>query len=261
MSAEAARHTIAVVRASQDALAALAAPLSAEQLRQRSFAKDWTIAQVLSHLGSQAEIMDATFSAIVAGEEPPGQDTMPAVWDRWNAMTPEEQRDGCLASNEQAVAHMEALDDDQLEHLHLVLFGGVFEVDVEGFAHLRLSEHSMHSWDVAVALDPTARIPQATVDIVLAFAPALIARVGKPQPVPIRVRIDLTDPTQSLALVAEDDAVALEPWADQDVTGTVRTSSEAFLRLLYGRVAERDQIDIDAPDVTLADLQALFPGF
>ena len=42
---------ISALRQSQDRLRALTEPLTVEQLQQRSYAADWSIAQVLSHLG------------------------------------------------------------------------------------------------------------------------------------------------------------------------------------------------------------------
>ena len=47
---------ISALRHSHDRLRASVEPLSPDQLTQRSYPSEWTIAQVLSHLGSQAEI-------------------------------------------------------------------------------------------------------------------------------------------------------------------------------------------------------------
>ena len=47
---------ISALRHSHDDLRASVEPLGRTQLEQRSYASEWSIAQVLSHLGSQAEI-------------------------------------------------------------------------------------------------------------------------------------------------------------------------------------------------------------
>ena len=47
---------IGALRHSHGRLQALVEPLGLSQLEQRSYASEWSIAQVLSHLGSQAEI-------------------------------------------------------------------------------------------------------------------------------------------------------------------------------------------------------------
>ena len=47
---------ISALRHSHDALQGVVEPLNVDQLEQRSYASEWSIAQVLSHLGSQSEI-------------------------------------------------------------------------------------------------------------------------------------------------------------------------------------------------------------
>ena len=49
-------RTIQALRAEHDALSPLVAGLTDDQLRAASGAGDWPVAQVLSHLGSGAEI-------------------------------------------------------------------------------------------------------------------------------------------------------------------------------------------------------------
>jgi hypothetical protein len=71
--------------------------------------------------------------------------------------------------------------------------------------------------------------------------------------------VDVTDPDRTFALLV-DDAVRLEPWADQDTAGTLRLPAETFLRLAYGRLRGTDEVHLDADDLTLDDLRAAFPG-
>jgi hypothetical protein len=59
------RALIGVLRNSHERLAGLVTPLTPDQLRAQSYDTEWTIAQVLSHLGSGAEI--ATLSLRWAG--------------------------------------------------------------------------------------------------------------------------------------------------------------------------------------------------
>ena len=76
-------RSIAVLRTQHAQLEAVVAGLSPEQLRGESGASEWSIAQVLSHLGSGAEI---TLGTITAAD----QDNQ-SIWDRWNAASPQEQ--------------------------------------------------------------------------------------------------------------------------------------------------------------------------
>jgi hypothetical protein len=72
---------VRALRSNHDHLAAFATAATAEQLARQSMATEWTTAQVLSHLGSGAEIGLGTLTGEAVDP--------PAVWNRWNAMSPD----------------------------------------------------------------------------------------------------------------------------------------------------------------------------
>ena len=80
--------TISALRSTHDELAAVVRGLTDEQLLAPSGASEWPVAQVLSHLGSGAEIGLATLRAATGEGEAPGDGFNQSVWDRWNAMSP-----------------------------------------------------------------------------------------------------------------------------------------------------------------------------
>jgi hypothetical protein len=80
-----AHSMIGALRGAQDRLAVLVAPLGPSDLARQSYEDDWTIAQVLSHMGSQAEIFRQFLEAGIAGRDPPGPEIFAPVWDAWNA--------------------------------------------------------------------------------------------------------------------------------------------------------------------------------
>jgi len=71
---------IATLRNSHERLAALVGAMSEEQLTGQSYDRDWTVAQVLSHLGSGAEIALLMLEATLAGQ-PMDRDAMAPIWD------------------------------------------------------------------------------------------------------------------------------------------------------------------------------------
>src|SRR4051812_33761070 len=87
--------SIAALRANHDQLAALVAEAGPDDLRRTSGATEWTVADVLSHLGSGSELWLVRLRAGIAGVEA-GEVDNHAVWDRWNAWSPEEQAAGFL---------------------------------------------------------------------------------------------------------------------------------------------------------------------
>lgn len=64
--------------------------LGVGDLQRRSYAPDWSIAQVLSYLGSQAEIFGLFLDAGLSGEDPPGTGKLkgaPQPWRPPNRLT------------------------------------------------------------------------------------------------------------------------------------------------------------------------------
>lgn len=250
-------HLIAALRSSQDRLTSLVQPLTAEQLRQPSY-HSWTIAQVLGHLGSQAEIFMGWLTAALAGTEPAGREQMQPIWDVWNGRSPEEQAAESIAYNERLVERFERLTDDELARMHLNLFG--MEQDAADLFRIRLAEHALHTWGIAVVLDPAARVAPDAVDLLIDTL-GLVARwSGKPQGTTARVQVHTREPERQLALRIGD-AVELTSWEGGVADAELWIPAEAFLRLVYGRLDpdHTPEVEISGP-VTLDDLRRTFPG-
>jgi uncharacterized protein (TIGR03083 family) len=251
---------ISALRSSQDRLAALVEPLGPDRVTAPSMAAGWSVAQVLSHLGSQAEIFTAILDAALAQRPLPGPEAFPPVWDAWNARSAVDQVADGVAANEGFVRRVEELSDAQLEGLAFAVFG--MDLDAAGFLRMRLSEHALHTWDVAAALDPTAGVSPEAVDLLVDTLPEMARRVGKAQDAPIRIRMVTSDPSRDLALVV-DDEVRIGRFESGSTDGVLRLPAEALVRLVYGRLdAEHTPtVELDAPDLTLDTLRSVFPGF
>jgi uncharacterized protein (TIGR03083 family) len=249
---------IAALRAAQNELVSIVEPLTPEQLEQPSY-HSWTITEVLSHLGSQAEIFYGWLEAAVSHSEPAPQESFQAIWDAWSARTPEQTEKDALSYNERSVRRYESLSDEELAHLHLSLFG--MEIDAARLAQMRLSEVTLHIWDIEVALDPTARLLPGSVDLIV-DALALTAQfAGKPRGKSFRLHVRTSGPERDF-LLEVGDAVRISAWNGEQVDGELRIPAEAFVRLVYGRheAEHMPRVEITAPDLTLDDVRAVFPG-
>src|SRR3954470_2744052 len=102
-------RTIAALRSGHDHLASLVNGLTDDQLTGPSGASEWKVADVLSHLGSGAKITLAGFRSSLDGTPEPAGEFNQSVWDRWNAMAPQDQAAGFLEHDERLVASLEAL--------------------------------------------------------------------------------------------------------------------------------------------------------
>src|SRR6516164_704666 len=96
--------------------------MSEEQLTGQSACRDWTVAQVLSHLGSGAEIALLMLEATLAGQ-PMDRDVVAPIWDTWNAKTPQQQAADCLPSDEAHIKRLEGLTDAELDGISADFFG------------------------------------------------------------------------------------------------------------------------------------------
>ena len=251
------RRWIAALRISQNRLASLVRPLTAEQLRQPSY-HSWTIAEVLAHMGSQAEIFMGWVQSALDSTAPAGRESMQPIWDAWNSRSPDEQAPDSLDVNEILVQRFEGLTDDQLKRMHLNLFG--MELDGTGLPRLRLTEHALHTWDIDVGLNPTAQVPPEAVALLIDTLGPLAARVANPQKKGLHLRIRTTEPPRDF-LLQTGDPVQIGEWQGYSPDAEMNLPAEAFVRLVYGRLDpdHAPEIGLTGP-ITIDDLRKIFPG-
>ena len=260
------RTWIATLRESHDRLAALVQPMTPDQVRDQSFCRDWSNAQVLSHLGSGAEIALLTLPAALGTGEPVGREAFQPVWDVWNAKAPDAQAADAIESDERHIAMLEGLTDAELAAARMDFFG--MQLDAVGMVRLRLGEHVLHTWDLAVMKDPGATVQADAVGLLIDNVPQFLApRLGKPLPEPFAVRITTTDPGRDY-LLTSGESVSMTDWpgdlseADADAVPHVTMPAEALLRLAYGRLdPEHTPASASGDADTLDKLRAMFPGF
>ncbi len=94
------RAWIAVLRRSHERLVSLTGFLREDRLTAVSYASEWSIAQVLSHLGSGAEIGQIMLDSALTGDGTLDRERVPPIWDAWNAKSPQRQSADCLAADD-----------------------------------------------------------------------------------------------------------------------------------------------------------------
>ena len=248
----------AALRHSHERLRSLVEPLDADGLGQPSHASAWTIAQVLSHLGSGAEIFGLLLDAALSGQAPPGQEEFAPIWEAWNARSPLAQARDALRVDRRVIGRFEALDADPHRQLNLDMFG--MELDAAGLARLRLGEHALHTWDVAVALDAGATVAPDAVELLVDTLGGLAARSGKPGGWSRRVRISTGNPERHF-LLETGDAVTLTTAPGGGDPPDLRLPAEALVRLVYGRLDPAHTPTVEDRGADLDELRRIFPGF
>jgi uncharacterized protein (TIGR03083 family) len=257
------RAMIAALRNSHERLATLAGAMSDDEVTGQSYCRDWSIAQVLSHLGSGAEIALMSLEAALGGP-PMDRDAMGPIWDTWNAKTPQQQAADCLPADEAHVKRLEGLSDAELAGISYQMFGMTF--DAAALIRMRLSEHAVHTWDVAVSLDDAAEVAPDAVELLMANLPMIAGWTGKPDGDPFRLRLRGTEPGADFVLEVAD-KVTLGPWpgrgpAGATADGQVQLPAEALLRLVYGRLdpGHTPPVEVSGDPGLLDRARAVFPG-
>jgi uncharacterized protein (TIGR03083 family) len=245
-------------------LARLVATLSDDQLTQPSGASEWTVAQVLSHLGSGAEITLDTLRAAQAGTERAG-DANNAVWDRWNAMSPREQADGYLRAGRELDQALAQLDPAQRTDLRIPMAFLPEPAGVELFTGMRLNEAALHAWDVEVAFDRAATLPDDVAVVLveqyqgpLAFLLGFTAKTAELGTRPVTLTVRAASPDMTLGLSLDEQARLTDAPAESD--GELHLPVAALPRLLAGRLRPADEFRVEGP-VTMDDLRRVFPGY
>ena len=256
-----ANQTIAALRSEHDVLAALVPTLSDTALTGSSGASEWSVADVLSHLGSGAEITLAGLNAALGGPTP-ADGFNQGVWDRWNALPPQQQASAFLASDTALVERLEGLDADQRASLAVPIGFLPAPLPVATFAGMRLSEVAQHSWDVRVAVEPDATLSADAADVLLdQFSSGLgflLGWLGKTDSISEPVVLGLGGHHQ----VHLGDGVTLTAGA-ADTTAAFEGAPEAAIRLIGGRLTPTHTpagLTVTG-NVTLDELREVFPGF
>ena len=249
---------IQALRRSHENLAGLVGPLDIDQLRGRSYDTDWSIAQVVSHLGSQAEIFGLFLDAGLSGQAAPGQDVFPSIWEAWNSRSPQAQAADGLQADREVIERFESLDAEGRARFHLELFG--MDLDATDLARMRLNEHAIHTWDVAVALDQEAKVAPDAVDLLVDGLEQLVARAGKPDGIKRQMKIRTDDPERRFVLESGDTVTLAVSEGDRD-RSELRLPAEALVRLVYGRLDPAHTPPVETRGVDLDELRQMFPGF
>jgi uncharacterized protein (TIGR03083 family) len=251
-------RTITALRSEHDVLAGLVHTLTDDQLAATSGAAEWTVAQVLSHLGSGAEIGRAPI-ARTAGETVVVEDNQ-AIWARWDASAPRAQAEGFVEYSGRWLETVEALTSEQRLSLTVDLGFLPEPVPLLTALGMRLNEVANHSWDVRVAFDPHAGVDAdsaaVVVDLLAGPVGFMLGFLAKPA--------ELADPV-SVAVpgagLVIDDAVTVVDHLESP-SATFNGPPEAFVRLVSGRLkAPYDKGVTVEGSVTLDDLRRVFPGF
>ncbi len=241
----------AVIRSSVDRLTTIVGPLDDDEIAGRAFPKDWSIADVCSHLGSGAEIWQRRVADALERSDTP-DDFNDRVWDTWNAKSPRAKVDDAIVAMEAFISAIDALTADERARLQVPI--GPMSFDFESFLGLRANEHVLHEWDIAVAIDPETTLAADGVETVIDNLDLVGRFTAKPTGERREITVRTYLPGRSFRVTLDTESVA---FAQTEVVDhvDVEMPAESFIRLVYGRLdptpAQNEAVDV---------LRLVFPG-
>jgi uncharacterized protein (TIGR03083 family) len=247
--------TLSALAGSVHHLRDIAEPLDSAQLRSRGYPSEWSVADVLSHVGSGAVIMRRRLDDSLSGRATDDA-FAPSVWVEWNAKSPEAKAKDALAADGALLDRIESLTDEERDRLQFPM--GPITVDFEGFVGLRLNEHTLHTWDVDVALDPHATLDDDATQLVVDSLEMIARYTGKPSGTVHDVTVLTSNPTRHFTISLGTDSVSLTP-GGSTAAPDLELPAEALIRLVYGRL-DPDHTPAGPDPALLDELRGVFPG-
>jgi uncharacterized protein (TIGR03083 family) len=226
------------------------------------------VRKVVSHLGSGADLHLRTLRTSLESAPAVTAEERQGVWDHFDSLTPDRL---LPAFQDRTRAYLDYVDN-------LARVGGqsrtvrsfLGETPVVNFVQTRLGELALHSWDIRVGLDPTARL---VADTVRAHFPQVLDTLARRSKAEARAAqagsrygIEVFGPVEArFTLDVTADAVTATDGLS-DSQATVRLPAEAFVRLHAGRLPlERAEsagdVLIDGDRARALRLNELFAGF
>lgn len=205
----------------------------------QSFCTDWTIKDIAEHQVAQGFLMLDAAHASLRGTELPifGPETL----NRYTASLQDLNRLE-LADKLAHVTHdfydlLDRASPEQLARPAAALFGNL---SLSTIGSVRLSELSLHSWDVRVVDDLTARISRESLPLLfpglVSFLPFLANREAAGQMPATTYQFEIKGPVKGpVALSFDGGQIISQPGYAEQPDVIVKLDSEVFLRMAWGR--------------------------
>jgi uncharacterized protein (TIGR03083 family) len=244
---------LTALTASVERLRELVSSLGLDERRAQAYPSEWTVADVLSHLGSGAVISTGRVDEVLGGHAVEPE----PIWAEWNAKDPDAKTTDALAADRAFIERLEAMTDNEREQFSAQM--GPMTLDLPMFLRLRLNEHTLHSWDIAVTFTPDAELAGDAVGLVLETIPMIAGFAGKPTGKTTSLLVATTEPDRRFVIKLTAEGVSLSPTDDAEHPD-LELPAEALIRLVYGRLDPDHTPTVKGADDNLNALRRAFPG-
>lgn len=248
---------LTALRASQDHLESVAASLDSANYTAPAYPSEWSVADTFSHLGSGAVIGRRNVTDYLSGEERPA-DFNAGVWDEWNAKDPSAQVHDALTSSAAYLETLEGTTEEQRRGYEMAF--GPHRFDFDGVLGLRLGEQVLHTWDIEVPFAPSATLDEVAAGLILERVGFLVTRTAKLDGGERVIGIRTHAPGREYSLLLGPEVAELSEGLT-NAAADLEISSEALVRLFYGRLDDAHTPDSLRDSAVVGYLRGVFTGF
>jgi uncharacterized protein (TIGR03083 family) len=227
-------NSLDALASSVDHLRSILEASNESQFVASAYPSEWTVADVMSHLGSGAIIFKRGIDDSLDARETPPQFNQ-SVWDLWDAKTPHAKVTDSLDADKALLARLVEMTADEREGFTLNL--GPMTFDFDHVVQLRLNEHIMHTWDIEEAFDHRATLQAEGVPFVIDNLQLLMRYSAKATEHEHTLHVRTTNPDRTFALSQSADGVTFNEVEGVELFD-LDIPAEAFVRLAYGRLDE-----------------------
>ncbi len=240
----------------------------ASYVEQDSFCSNWKNYQVISHLGSGAEIFQKSLETALDGNEALSPEGRQAIWGYFDGLAPQDVYPQFKDRTEKLIAYLEALPESKHNEI-IPTFAG--NLPLPKALLTRLNEMSLHVWDIRVKSDPSLKLEDNAAALLLPMVvdrlPNRAKRDGLDELRGRPVAFDINGPaSRQFTLNPGGEQATVEGGLPSGALFTVKMPAEAFERLVAGRepidkAVAAGTAQVSGDTASMGSLSKIFPGY
>jgi uncharacterized protein (TIGR03083 family) len=236
---------------------------------RQSFCTDWSIRDVALHQAAQGAIFRDNARALLQGEQPLDIRQVSSQYEaELQDLNPSELADRIADTTYELYELLENATPEQLQSKVRVPFG---DVNLAAMGSIRLSELSLHSWDVRVVDNLAAKVSRDSMPLLfpglLAAIPLLANREVVKQTERLTYQFELEGTVRGpVAVSLEGGQIKVQQDYVDDPDVRIKLDNDSFLRLSWGRLKNLDKrikdgwVKVDGDPNVAITLSELFKG-